>query len=344
MILPKYPVYVISKGRANRVHGLTARFLAADFVPFRLVVEPEEREQYERYVRDDLGLDPDEVLLELPFTAETKPEPGGSTPARNFVWEHSIAAGAKRHWILDDNIRDIRRLYCGKRIPCESGVAMRQVEQLTDAHKNVAVSGMNYQMFVVPESPPFRWNCHVYSFILIDNALPFRWRLRYNEDTDLCLQAVDGGWNTIQVNTFMADKQPTLKFAGGNMSELYKDAGSSEVQWVKEYGADKRIVTSDDTAKAGRLMMARSLEEVWPGSVTTGDRFGRAQHVVDWSQFDKPLELADDYELDTSLPPDEMGMRLRRRAAIDTPTLAKVAEDYEAKHGVWKDLREEKEG
>lgn len=316
MILPKYPVYIISKGRANRVHGLTARFLAADFVPFRIAVEPQEVPAYTAYL-ESLGVDPDEAILELPFSNLGE----GSTPARNCCWEHSIEQGAKRHWILDDNVRDIRRLYAGKRIPCESGVAMRQVEMLTDRYKDVAVSGMNYQMFVVPESPPFRWNCHVYSYILLQNDVPFRWRLRYNEDTDLCLQAVTAGYNTIQVNTFMADKQPTMKMGGGNTSELYKGRGKEKVE-----------------VGAGRVAMAKSLEQQWPGIVKTDERFGRAQHVVDWSQFDKPLQRLD---LPPGEYPDEMGMRLRRRGEIDTPILAKLSEDYDAKHGAWKDLREE---
>ena len=38
--LPKYPVYVISKGRADNC--LTPKFLIQDEVPFFLVVEPQE--------------------------------------------------------------------------------------------------------------------------------------------------------------------------------------------------------------------------------------------------------------------------------------------------------------
>jgi hypothetical protein len=324
VILPKYPVYVLSKGRANRVAGLTARFLIGDFVPFRMAVEPQEMDDYARYLRT-IGGDPEKILLELPFSNLGE----GGTPARNFIWEHSIEQGAERHWILDDNIRDLRRLYAGKRIPCESGVAMRQVEVLTDRYENVPISGMNYQMFVVPESPPFRWNCHVYSCILIQNDIPFRWRLRYNEDTDLCLQVVDAGLCTIQVNAFMADKQPTMKMGGGNTEALYD-------------GTIKDGVATND-ATAGRLKMARSLEALWPGLVTTDWRFGRPQHVVDWSQFKTPLRLRDEIDREAlkAQGPDEMGMRLRRRGAVDTPTLAKVVEDYEAKHGVWTDRREQ---
>lgn len=56
---PRYPVYVISKGRSDCC--LTARFLVRDETPFRLVVEPQEREAYAK----EFG---EERLLVLPFS------------------------------------------------------------------------------------------------------------------------------------------------------------------------------------------------------------------------------------------------------------------------------------
>lgn len=43
-VLPRYPVYVPSKGRYES--GLTAKFLIRDEVPFYLVVEPQEADEY----------------------------------------------------------------------------------------------------------------------------------------------------------------------------------------------------------------------------------------------------------------------------------------------------------
>ena len=70
---PSYPVYIISKGRAGRC--LTARELSAMRVPFRVVVEPQEVDDYAAVVGR-------ERLLVLPFSNLGK----GSTPARNWVW------------------------------------------------------------------------------------------------------------------------------------------------------------------------------------------------------------------------------------------------------------------
>ena len=204
MIRPRYPVYVISKGRADRC--LTARFLVADQVDFRLVVEPQEADAYAaRYGRDRLEI--------LPFANLGQ----GSIPARNWVWEHARAAGAEKHWILDDNIGYVVRRFHGERIRCESGPALACIEDLADRYANLAIAGLNYKMFATRYDclPPFMANVHVYSCMLIRNDLPFRWRGRYNEDADLVLQVLSAGLCTILVNAFLIDKMASMTMKGG---------------------------------------------------------------------------------------------------------------------------------
>lgn len=287
---PRYPVYIVSKGRAET--GLTARFLLRDKVPFRIVVEPEETEAYGR----SFGA---EHVLELPFSNLGL----GSIPARNWIWEHAREAGAERHWILDDNIGQIRRLYRGRRIPCASGPAFAAVETLVDRYENVGIAGLNYQMFGLPGIAPFFLNVHVYSCLLIRNDLPQRWRGRYNEDTDLCLQVLATGLCTVLVNAFLIDKKTTMTMSGGNTDELYR---------------------SD-----GRLTMARSLERVWPHVVTTGRRWGRPQHVVrdSWKKFDTPLKLRPDVDLDALPKVDEHGLALRELKPVESDSLRRILDD-----------------
>ena len=53
--------------------------------------------------------------------------------------------------------------------------------------------------------------------------MPFRWRLKYNEDVDLCLQVLHNGGSTESCVYYMADKVSTAaKMKGGNQDELYK--------------------------------------------------------------------------------------------------------------------------
>lgn len=271
--VPRYPIYVISKGRHDVC--LTAKFLIEDKVDFRLVVEPQELDLYANHF-------PRENILTLPFSNLGL----GGIPARNWCWEHAKAAGHKRHWILDDNISQVRRLYKGLRVPCNSAYAFACIEDFTDQYENIGIAGMNYMFFVMDTVPhPFYLNCHVYSCLLIDNDLTLRWRGRYNEDTDLCLQVLAAGLCTVLVNSFMIAKMRTMTMKGGNSDQLYQGDG--------------------------RLRMARSLERVWPHVVTVDRRYGRPQHVVreQWKKFDTPLIRRKD------CPPvskhNERGMKLK---------------------------------
>jgi hypothetical protein len=266
--------------------------LTRDGVPFRLVIEPQERDAY----ADKFGA---EVLEVLPFSNLGL----GGIPARNWVWEHAKASGAERHWILDDNIMGIWRRWNARKIRCEAGVGLRVAEDFTDRFENVGISGLNYYMFSINKlsQPPFYLNVHVYSCILILNSLPVRWRGRYNEDTDLCLQVLSQGWCTILFNAFLAWKMTTMTMKGGNSSELYQGDG--------------------------RLRMARSLERVWPHVVSVGRRFRRPQHIVRgaWRGFDTPLRLKPG--VDPNPPPNEYGMRAIVSGKIKSATVRKMVRD-----------------
>lgn len=131
--LPRYPIYIPSKGRAD--HCLTAQFLLRDEVPFKIVVEPQERDAYAAHFGN-------EHLLVLPFSNQ-----GSVVPARNWIRDHSM--GYKRHWQLDDNISHVRRRWRVKRIPCDSRFAFTAVEDFVDRYENVAIAGLAYRFFVI---------------------------------------------------------------------------------------------------------------------------------------------------------------------------------------------------
>lgn len=250
---PRYPVYIISKGRWES--RLTSKALEKMRVPYSIVVEPQEYENYASVI------DPKKILV-LPFSNLGQ----GSIPARNWVWEHSISIGTSKHWIMDDNIRYFWRSYRNKRHFVTSGTVLRCMEDFTDRYENVALSGPNYSMFCPDDSetmPAFYLNTRIYSCILIRNDIPYRWRGRYNEDTDLSLRALKDGWCTILFNAFPCHKIDTMRMKGGNTDELYR--------------RDKEF--------DGRLEMAKSLQQQHPDCVTITWKFKRWQHQVDYSRF-----------------------------------------------------------
>ncbi len=252
--MAKYPIYVISKGRWES--RKTVKALEKGKINYNIVIEPQEFEQYKAVIN------PGKILL-LPFSNLGQ----GSIPARNWVWEHSISIGAKRHWILDDNIQNFYIMKNSKRIIFNNDKIFEYCEDFTDRYKNVALSGMNYENFVIPVKQgtkkilPFRLNTRIYSCILIKNDIPFHWRGRYNEDTDLSLRSLKAGWCTILFNAFMCDKTATMIMTGGNSDELYKNNG--------------------------RLLMAQSLQKQHPDVTKITRKWGRWQHQVDYRPFAK---------------------------------------------------------
>jgi hypothetical protein len=254
----RYPIYIVSKGRFER--PLTANFFLKTGVPFQIVVEPQEYDNYCKVI-------PKEHVLELPFANLGL----GSYPARNFCWEQSLKLGFKRHFIFDDNIICFSRLNNGvRKKESNSLLALQALQEFADRFSNVAIAGYNYRYFVSKETKkPYHLNGHVYSGMLINNELPFRWRMKYNEDVDLCLQALHThNWCTILLNVFLIDKvSTTAKMKGGNQTELYQN--------------------NDEMKK---MLKSRSLQVVWPQYVKVVKRFGRPHHFINWkSHFKQPL-------------------------------------------------------
>lgn len=251
MLNPDYPVYIISKGRWES--RLTSRVLDRMNVPYHIVIEPQEFDNYAQYI------DPNKIFV-LPFSNLDQ----GSIPARNWVWEHAISIGAARHWILDDNIEAFNRLNRNQKPIVETGAIFKAAEDFVDRYENVAIAGFNYYSFckTTENVPPYYLNTRIYSCILIKNDIPYRWRGRYNEDTDLSLRVLKDGWCTVLFNAFLCGKVTTMRMKGGNTDHVYTDGDN-------------------------RLKFAQSLAEQHPDVVKVTWKFNRWHHQVDYKPFKK---------------------------------------------------------
>ena len=225
---PKYPLYIVSKNRADS--RLTAKSLEAMNVPYNIVIEEFNYDEYAEVI------DPKKILIlperyfdeydvcdDLGRTKST-----GPGAARNFVWDHSIEMGYDRHWVMDDNIDRFYRFNKNEKVKAFSGSIFRAMEDFCDRYENVAMAGPNYAMFVPRRKnhPPFIMNTRIYSCNLILNKAPYRWRGRYNEDTDLSLRMLKDGWCTIEFNAFLQNKVNTQVIQGGNTKEFYAEEGT----------------------------------------------------------------------------------------------------------------------
>lgn len=274
---PKYPIFILSKGRWES--RLTSKALEEKGVPYRIVVEPSEYDKYASVI--DRA-----KIIRTPEDFSVLGQ--GSIPVRNFIWDFSTNEGWARHWLIDDNIVNFYRLNLNRRIPVGSGTVFRCAEDFTERYENVAFSGLNNIAFAPDRSEriaPFTLNTRIYSITLINNKIPYRWRGRYNEDTDICLRALKDGWCTIQFNAFLADKATTMKMKGGNTDTVYN--------------------TGDQ-----RRAFAESLTSQHPDVAKVVWKFDRWHHSVDYSPFarNKLIPVANGEEIQSGV--NDYGMRL----------------------------------
>lgn len=246
---PKYPVYIISKGRWES--RLTSKALEKINVPYRIVVEPQEFDRYAEVIS------PDKIIV-LPFSNLGQ----GSIPARNFVLEHSIAEGHAFHWILDDNIRAFRRYNHDKKYLVTSGTIFKCAEDFVERYTNVGLAGFQYSSFMAynRQKRPFTLNCRIYSCILVNNSIGLKWEGRYNEDSDLSIRCLKKGLCTILFNAFLQDKAATMTMKGGNTDTIYN--------------------TGDN-----RKEFAESLKRKHPDCVEVIWRYERWHHLIQYGKI-----------------------------------------------------------
>lgn len=279
---PQFPLYIVSKGRADS--RLTSKALEEMKLFYYIVVEGQEYDQYAAVIDEKkiLILDKSYQLNYDTFDKLGFTKSVGPGAARNFVWNHSIKSGYSWHWVMDDNINGFYRLNNNLKIKCLSGAFFKAMEDFCLRYKNISMAGPNYFMFAPRKVviPPFVLNTRIYSCNLIRNDLSFRWRGRYNEDTDLSLRMLKAGWCTVQFNAFLQNKITTQVIKGGNTKEFY--------------------------SKEGALPKSRMQVAMHPDISELVFKFNRWHHKVNYTVFKNKLirkdnlnlkDLADNYDM-----------------------------------------------
>jgi hypothetical protein len=283
----RYPVCIPSKGRAR--YQKTAKPLDRLGVSYKFFVEETEYDDY-------CGALGESRVVRLPFHDLGQ----GSIPARNFIWDWALERGHKRHWVVDDNITAFARCTYNRRLNVNGGGFFQAIEDFVDRYENVAMAGPHDKAFALDRDPgltPFLLNSRVYSCILLDTTLPYRWRGRYNEDTDLSLRFLKDGLCTVLFRALLMDKGDTVgsrganPLPGGNTDNVYNEGDN-------------------------RRAFAESLREQHPDVVQVVWKFNRWHHQVDYSPFRRnKLKLRPDVTPAKGI--NEYGMTLVRRDEVE---------------------------
>ena len=287
---PQFPLYIPSKGRYDS--RLTSKALEYMKTPYYIVVEEQEYNKYAAVIDKSkiLVLDKDFQKKYDTFDDLGDTKSKGPGAARNFAWQHSMDNGYDWHWVMDDNIRCFYRLNRNLKIRLDSGICFKCMEDFCLRYSNIGMAGPNYEMFVPMKKiqPPFIMNTRIYSCNLINNSIPFRWRGRYNEDTDLSLRILKHGLCTVQFNTFLQKKIITQALKGGNTEEFY--------------------------AHEGTLPKSKMQVAMHPDVSRLVFKFGRWHHHVDYKGFKQKLIRKPEIKLNNQS--DEYGMYLVKKSKI----------------------------
>ena len=208
----------------------------------------------------------------------------GPGAARNFCWEHSIENGFDWHWVMDDNIESFERANKNRKIRCVDGTYFKAVEDFVLRYTNIGQAGLAYAFFcpALEYRPAYVTNTRIYSCLLIRNDVPYRWRGRYNEDTDLSLRMLKDGWCTVQFNAFLQGKMTTSKLRGGNSKEFYD--------------------------KEGTKKKSQMLADMHPDVAKVTWLFNRWHHKVDYRPFSRNKLIKKDIEIEDCV--NDYGMEL----------------------------------
>jgi hypothetical protein len=231
-----YPVYIPSKGRSEND---TTKLCIRENIPFYLVVEPQDADDY-------ISNHGKENCLVMPENNKGLPY------ARRFCKQHSIDQGHEWHWQIDDDIKGVMVRQDGKNIKTPVKPVICEIQNFIARYKNIGQAGLCHSLFAWSHSTDYGLNQQCPTFVIIRNEIPIWWRDGVAEDTDYSLQVLAANpprdllnnkrepWCTVLFYKYMFDTAVQGKLAGGNTDSEYADDG--------------------------RLTRIKGLQKYWPGS------------------------------------------------------------------------------
>lgn len=281
---PKFPIFVISKGRYDVFKYHTSQSLSRMSIHHYLCVEPQEMEKYKSSrLCQSKYCHPIEMDMEYkknfdPLSDIGTTENHGPGPARNFCGDYARKLGAKWCWILDDNTEDFFRVWRGRRFLAFTPEVFRSCERFVERYENIAIAGLNYHMFVINQDPrpPMVINTRIFSYHLWNleamKKLGVVQRGRYNDDVILSIDLLEKGWCSVLFNCYLGRKLRTQLLKGGCTTDIYQE----------KFG--------------GTFAKSQQLCEVFPQYTSLTWKFNRWHHEVNYNVFNTKLKIKPEYE------------------------------------------------
>ena len=257
----EYPIFIPSRHRSD-IKGTAYILERAGVHDFRFIVKADDVQDYTNHFGKERVVELDERYEEEYETCDDLGFnlPIGPGAPRNMAWDIAKAEGSGWHWVIDDNLIHYLLRYGpdGWTKVSDGQRWFGELEKYITSFSNVVMAGPHCESFLAHRHQSVRRfvpNTRIYSFNLIKNDIPFRWRGRWNEDTILSLDILKSGFATFLSYEYIMKKAMTQKVKGGNTEVFYKH---------------------------GTGPKSRMLKIVYPEFVDIIIRYGRIHHSVNY--------------------------------------------------------------
>jgi len=254
----KYPICILSYDRHDK-NGKTHLYLTKCKIKHFLFVEPSEYDEYMKWINMEYC-----VVIKCPEDFHLIGM--GSTTVRNYILKWGRNNGFERVWVLDDNIKDYKRLHQGIKNDINSHEIFTSVEDYIDRYDNVGIVSHNFNPFI---SEGDCRSCIVkngkcYSSMLIPTNKDIKFRYKHQEDNLISMEYIHKGYTTLCFNHILYNKDTSGENKGGNNSIIYKvDEKTKDGDGYKErFEYFERIIWILNTEKRINLREGSTINDL----------------------------------------------------------------------------------
>jgi len=202
--MQKFPIYIPSKGRAERSRTVE-ELEKGNCTDYFIVVEPQDYEAYSEAHHE-------KNLLCLDKNDE------GIYYVRNFILQHALNNGYEYVWQVDDDLQFARHSKNSKPIlkPIHPTEAFIEIEQVVEKFSNIGVAGVRDSTYAWSQPERISINKQASGCWLIKTDTGCKFRKDIIEDTDFNMQILVAGYCTLNFNRLVYVNPPTGTVEGGN--------------------------------------------------------------------------------------------------------------------------------